>query len=293
MEQKGMKSMKKCNIYIDVPEKFLKGAGIPNSQFIPSNINQIKIIFKNNSSSSKLCSFSSTLGNGIRYLENLKHEGPDAMLHEKVNITEPCELLTNNNVILFGNNFILSPNSVNIISFDAALCDKYTADSIENSGERIPHKSKIKFYAYLMNEEIIDSCFVSSTAMDFDLSVKCDDEKIEAGNTTKYYVSLCTGQYSLARKVYLRSVLDTGLEYIGDSCNLEPKNVYDFNSQTIIKWDVGSLQPSETKIIGYKVRVKDDVKPGVLKNKLNTNCINNSSYTQCPVSCKHELEVVN
>lgn len=30
--------MKECTIYIDVPEVFLKGAGIPNSQFVPSYI---------------------------------------------------------------------------------------------------------------------------------------------------------------------------------------------------------------------------------------------------------------
>lgn len=285
--------MKECTIYIDAPKTLLKGAGIPNSQFIPSNIYQIKIIFKNNSSSSKLCSFSATLGNGIRYLENLLHEGPDLMLMDSVNAIEPRGILTSNNVIIFGTNFVLSPNSTNIISFDAALCDKYTVNSIENSGEKIPHKSKINFYAHLIEGEIIDSCFVSSIAVDFNMSVKCDDEKVSPGDISKYYVYLSTGQYDLARKVYLRSILDGGLEYISDSCNLQPRNVYEFNGQTVIKWDVGSLQPSETKAIGYKVRVKDSLGPGILKNKLNSNCINNSTYTQCPISCEHQLEVIN
>lgn len=69
------------------------------------------------------------------------------------------------------------------------------------------------------------------------------------------------------------------------------KNVYEYKGKTIIKWDVGSLQPSEIKRIGYKVRVKDDAK-GRLTNKLNSNCINNSTYTQCPVSRKHVIEAV-
>jgi hypothetical protein len=284
--------MKECTIYIDAPEKLLKGAGIPNSQFIPSNIFKIKIILRNDSSSQRLCSFSAALGNGIRYLENMKHEGPDINLLDTVSAVEPCNLLNNDNVIIFGNNFNLSPNSTNIISFDAALCDKYTVNSIENSGEKIAHRNKINFYAHLINEDKIDSCFVASKAMDFDLSAKCDDEKVNAGDITKYYVHLCTGQYDLARKVYLRSILDAGLEYIENSCNLEPNNVYEFNGKTIIKWDVGSLQPSETKRIGYKVRVKNNVKAGTLTNKLNSNCINNSAYTQCPVSCKYLLTVI-
>ncbi len=283
--------MKECTIYIDVPEKILKGAGISNSQFIPSNIFKIKIIVKNNSSNQCLCSFSTALGNGIRYLENMQHEGPDNSFLDSVSAVEPCEILKNDNVIIFGNNFILSPDSENIISFDAALCDKYTVNSIENSGDKIPHRSKIKLYAHLINEDKIDSYVTETKAMDFDLSVSCDDEKVNVGDITKYYVNLCTGQYDLARKVYLRSILDTGLEYIGDSCNLEPKNVYEFNGKTIIKWDIGSLQPSETKRIGYKVRIKNDVKSGILKNKLNSNCINNSTYNQCPVSCEYLLKV--
>jgi hypothetical protein len=283
--------MKECTIYINVPERFLKGAGIPNSQFIPSYIYQIKIVLKNNSSSEKLCSFSATMGNGIRYLENIRHEGPDITILDTVSAVGPCKELNNDNVIIFGNNFALSPNSTNIITFDGALCDKYTVNSIENSGDKITHRSKINFYAHLVNEnKINDSCFVASTAMDFDMSVKCDDKKLSAGDITKYYVDLCTGQYDLARKVYLRSILDAELEYIGDSCNLEPKNIYEFNGKTIIKWDVGSLQPSEIKKIGYKVKVKNDAK-GKLTNRLNSNCINNSAYTQCPVSCKYILEV--
>mgnify|MGYP000906730889 FL=1 len=277
--------MKECTIYIDVPEKLLKGAGIPNSQFIPSNIFKIRIILKNIGSSQELCSFSAALGNGIRYLENMKHEGTDISILDTVSAVEPYDLLSNNNVIIFGNNFILSPNSTNIISFDAALCDKYTVDSTENSGGKIPHRSNINFYAHLINEDKIDSCFVVSKAMDFDLSVKCDDENVNAGDEIKYYVSLYTGQYDLARKVYLRSILDAGLEYIESTCNLEPRNVYDFNGKTIIKWDVGSLQPSEIKKIGYKAKVKSSAGTGKLTNRLNSNCINNSTYTQCPVSC--------
>lgn len=282
--------MKECTIYIDLPEFFLKGAGILNSQFIPSNIYQIKIILKNKADLEKLCSFSTALGNGIRYLENIRQEGPDTEILNVTSAVVPRKELNNNNVIIFGNNLTLSPNSTNTIIFDGALFDKYTAEGMENSGDKIAHRSKISFHANLVNDDIIDSYSAQSTAMDFNMGVECDDKRLSAGSITKYYVNLSTGQYDLARKVYLRSILDRGLEYIGDSCNLEPKNVYEFNGKTIIKWDVGSLQPSEIKRIGYKVMVKNDAE-GKLTNKLNSNCINNSAYTQCPVSTKYVIEV--
>ena len=282
--------MKECTIYIDLPEFFLKGAGILNSQFIPSNIYQIKIILKNKAGLEKLCSFSTALGNGIRYLENIRHEGPDTEILNAISAVAPCKELNNNNVIIFGNNFTLSPNSTNTIILDGALCDKYTVGGMENSGDKIAHRSKVSFHANLVNDDITDSHSAQSTAMDFNMSVECDDERLNAGSITKYYVNLSTGQYDLARKVYLRSILDRGLEYIGDSCNLEPKNVYEFNGKTIIKWDVGSLQPSEIKRIGYKVIVKNNAE-GKLTNRLNSNCINNTAYTQCPVSTKYVIEV--
>jgi len=286
--------MKECTISIDSPERLLKGAGIPNTSFIPSHIYQLKIQFINTCEYPKLCSFSSTLGNGIRYLKNMTHSGPDASLLEKTNAVEPTIELENNNVIIFANNFIMSPNSTNTLTFDIALCDKYTKNSLENSGDKIPHKSKINFYGHLINESNVDSFSVESLAQDYEIHVTCDEDKIKPGETTKYYVNCNAGQYDMSRSVYLRSILDEGLEFVADSCNLEPRNVYKFNGRTIIKWDIGSLQPSESKRIGYMVKLKNDFKAEpdyILKNKLNSNCVNNSSYTQCPMSCQYNLTV--
>jgi len=286
--------MKDCTISIDAPEKLLKGAGIPNTSFIPSCIYQLKIHFTNTCESTKLCSFSSTLGNGIRYLKNMDHSGPDAPLLGKTYVIEPSTELGNNNVIIFANNFILSPNSTNTLVFDIALCDRQTENSIENSGDKILHKSKINCYGHLIYDDNVDSCSAASLAYDYELKVKCDDEKIKAGDTTKFYVQCNAGQYDMARSVYVRSILDEGLEFVADSCNLEPRNVYKFNGRTIIKWDFGSFQPSESKRIGYIVKLRDDFNgesDSILKNKLNSNCVNNTAYTQCPSSCQYSLTV--
>lgn len=287
--------MKECTISIDAPEKILKGAGIPDSSFVPSGIYNIKIKFTNTGENSKICSFSSTLGNGIRYLKNFSHEGPDASMKDKTFVVGPTAELENDNYIIFANNFVLSPNSTNILSFDVALCDRYTTGSVENSGAKIAHKEKINFFAHLIEGENVDSCSASSIAHDYEMKVICQEESIRPGETTKFYVHCSNGQYDVARSVYIRSILDDGLEFVADSCNLEPRNVYKFNGRTIIKWDVGTLQPSETRRIGYMVKLRNDYNKesgAMLRNKLNSNCINNSEYTQCPSSCSYSLKTI-
>ena len=286
--------MSECKISIIVPDTMLKGAGIFNTSFVPSYIYNIKIELTNTSSSFKLCSLSATLGNGIRYLNNLKHSGPDESLLAKTNIVKPTLEINNNNVIIFMNNFILSPNSINILSFDVALSDRLTANSLENSGEKIPHKAKVYFYGHLINEGDVDSNSCFSLAQDYELFIKCDDEFIEDGETTKFFIYCNAGQYDMVRSVYVRSILDSGLEFIADSCNLEPRNVYTQNGKTILKWDMGSLLPSESKRIGYKVRLNNKLiseEQSQLKISVNSNCVNNSTYTQCPASAHYYLNV--
>ena len=284
--------MKECTISIKAPEKMLKGAGIPNTSFIPAYIYKLNIELENSSNITKLCSFSSTLANGIRYLNNMEHSGPDSTLLQKVNVVAPSAEIGNNNVIVYANNINLSANSVNIITFDIALCDKLTSDSNENTGSKISHKSKLNYNAHIICDEFVDSSSATSIAYDYELVVKCDNEKIKKGETTKFYVHCNAGQYDMARSVYVRSILDGELDFIGDSSNLQPRNIYNFNGKTILKWDVGSLQPSESRRIGYMVKVKEDIESEyILKTKLNSNCINNSEYTQCPCSVEYNLIV--
>lgn len=289
--------MNNCKISIDAPKRILKGAGILNTPFLPSWVYKVNITLKNQNDTREICSFSTTLGNGIRFMDNLHMAGPDTDLCSKINVAAPDSSIGNNNVIIFANNLPLSPNSENVVSFDACLCDSYTENSTENSGSRIPHMSNIYFYGHLINGENVDSCSFISKACDYEVSVYCEDDKILPGEATKFYIYLKAGQYSPVRGVYVRSILDQGLKFIGDSSNLEPRNVYSFDKRTVLKWDVGILQPSEVKKIGYRVTLENEadgkeIKSGdILKNKINSNCIHNSAYTQCPSGCEYKLTV--
>nr|WP_312578291.1 hypothetical protein [Sedimentibacter sp.] len=286
--------MSDCNILIDAPKKIIKGAGFPNTAFLPAWIYKVNIIFKNLSDKPKLCSFSSTMGNGIRYIKGLELTGPDSGICEMINIVDPNPSVGNNNVIIFANNFTLSPNSENILHLNICLCDKYTENSLENSGDKIPHGSKISFCGHLISGENVDSYSFTAEALDYEIQILCEDDKISKDEETKFYIECRTGQYDMVRGVYVRSILDAELEFVADSSNLEPRNVYTFDEKTILKWNIGSLQPSEIKKIGYKVALKKSaiVTTGdILRNKINSNCINNSTYTQCPSSCEYKITV--
>lgn len=294
---KGMNCMNGCNIAIDAPLSLLKGAGLLNTAFLPANIYRVKIILSNKTDDSSLCSFSVTLGNGIHYMNNLHMVGPDNIILSKISVAEPNLSIGNNNVIVFANNISLSADSENIISFDICLFDRYTENCSENSGKKIPHGSDIFFNGHLIYDSRVDSCSFKSKAKDYEVTVECEDDKISIGETTKFYINCKAGQYDMVRGVYVRSILDHGLDFVADSSNMEPRNVYSFDKRTVLKWDIGGLQPSEDKRIGYKVVLADDkevqgIKQGtILKNKINSNCINNSTYTQCPISCQYELTV--
>lgn len=290
--------MNLCNISIDAPKEILKGAGLLNTSFLPAITYEIKIIFKNESDEPTICSFSSTLGNGIRFLDNLKHSGPDNDFIEKINVAQPNAAIGNNNVIIFANNFTLSPNSVNIISFDSSLCDKYTVKSKENAGQKIPHESNIHFIGHLIYGEFgenVSSCSFESKACDYEITLSCDNKEISPGEETKFYIQAKAGQYDSVKSAYLRCVLDEGLEFIPDSSNIEPKKCYKLDKKTILKWDLGTFLPTEEKRIGFKAMVADseNIKSGqILRNKCNSNSLNNTTYDQCPSSCDVEIKVI-
>lgn len=290
--------MNNCNISINAPIRILKGAGLINTSFLPAWVYKLNITLTNVSDTSQLCSFNVTLGNGIRYMKNLQLSGPDKHLLHKINVVEPNTNVGNNNVVVFANNFIILPHSENIITFDISLYDKYTENSLENSGEKIPHDSKIYFSGHLLNEEYVSSFKSISKTRDYEIIVKCEDTEVACGDTTKFYIECKAGQYDMVRSVYIRSILDDGLVFISDSSNIEPRNVYTFDKTTILKWNLGSLLPSEVKKIGYKVSINNQysderkIQSGeILKNKTNSNCINNSTYTQCPLSYQYMLTI--
>ncbi len=291
--------MNDCSVKIYFPKKILKGAGLRDSSFIPAWVYRIKIIIKNCSEYFKICSLNSTLANGLRYLGNIKVDGPDSDIVEYIKVVEPNRKVGNNNLILFANNFKLSPMSENIISFDLALYDKYTVDSIENSGNKILHKAILNINTYLLSDGEISSDSITSEVMDYEIKLRCDDEKMRIGDETKLYIECKAGQYDLIRRAYLKSVLDSGFKYISQSSNYEPAKLYSYDNRTILKWSFDVVNPSECKRIAFKIKLKNkyndnsDVKIGdTLINSINSNGVNNSSYNQCPDTCKCSVLVI-
>lgn len=290
--------MNDCSVKIYFPKKILKGAGLRESSFIPAWVYKIKIVINNCSEYFKICSLNSTFANGLRYLSNLKVEGPDSEIAQFIKVVEPNEKVGNNNLILFANNFKLSPMSENIMSFDLALYDKFTDNSLENSGSKIPHKSILNINTYLLSDGQISYDNITSEVMDYEIKLRCDEEKMSVGDEAKLYIECKAGQYDLIRRAYLKSVLDSGFKYIIQSSNYEPAKLYSYDNRTILKWSFDVVNPSECKRIAFKIKLKNkynddtEIKVGdTLINSINSNGVNNSSYNQCPDTSKCNILV--
>ncbi|QSX05136.1 hypothetical protein JYG23_10625 [Sedimentibacter sp. zth1] len=296
---KGLDLMKDCTVKITFPKKVLKGAGLKKTSFLPSWIYNIKISIKNNSEYFKICSFNSTFANGITYLNNLSVNGPDYDIINFLKFVEPNLKVGNDNLIVFANNFKLSPLSENIITFDIAINNNYTSSSIENSGAKISHKTTLNINTYLLNDGNIYSDNISTEAMDYLIEVNSDTDKLKINEKSKIYINCKAGQYDSIRKVYLKCSLDSGFDYLTGTTNIEPKNLYLSNNRTILKWFFDIVNQGECKKIGFKVmsksKYKDEstVKIGDnLINSINSNGVNNSTYTQCPDTCRQGFFIV-
>lgn len=281
--------MSYCNIDISAPEKILKGAGILNSKFLPLWINKIYVHITNNNDSTVLSSFNVVLPNGIRYLGNIYIDGPDKNILDEITIVIPNKDIKNDTVIIFANNINLSPKSKYTIILDVGLCDKFTKESIENSGDKIPHKHKLNFSSHLLYGSHVSSSSFISEAADYIVNISCEDCNISVNEVTKFYIECKTGQYDMVKNVYFRNILGDGLQYVDSTSNIEPYQIYPFDKKTILKWEFGTLKPGETRKIGYKAKVLEEYKSGLLvkdsdiiSNYVNSNCVNNTTYNQCP-----------
>lgn len=288
--------MDKCYVEISAPKKILKGAGFLESAFLPSWIYEVKLYIINNTDTYHLSSLNMVLPNGIRFLENLHIDGPDKHILDMIKVVSPDKKVCNDNVIIFANNFRISPMSKNIISFDIALCDKFTKDSVQNSGEKIPHKHKLSFCANLLWDSHISSNKCCSDALEYVVNINSEVDKVAPDDTVKFYIECKTGQYDMVKNVYFRNILGDSFRYLDGTSNIEPDQIYSFNNDTVLKWEFGSLKPCETKKVGYKAKLNKkyktgtDIKAGdIITNYVNSNCTNNSTYTQCPSD--HLLEV--
>lgn len=295
----GNDAMENVSIFTSAPQKIIKGAGIKNTQFVPAWVYTIKLDIKNESENTKLCSFNSTLANGLSFVGNMKIDGPDKDILETIHVVEPTLSIGNDNIIIFANNFKLSKNSINTLSFDVALNDCYTINSVENSGEKIPHKSILNIFSHLLCDGVISSSNASIEAVDYELCIHCDDLDVHTNETTKLYIECKASQYDIIRKVYIRAILDSGIKYLTETSNIDPNNVYTYDNRTILKWNIDLINPGECKKIGFKIKIKpdytggDEVLPGDTLNVVfNSNGVINSTYAQSPDTVKYKFNVV-
>jgi uncharacterized repeat protein (TIGR01451 family) len=97
------------------------------------------------------------------------------------------------------------------------------------------------------------------------------NEKVWSGDTLEYSIVVTNSGNLIAYDVKISDKLPKGLSFV----------------DTDGKWNIGNLNPKDTKTIKYKVKVGNDVNEGKYKNIVTAEALNNG-----PVSAEKEIDVM-
>ena len=135
------------NLTKSAPGKMPKGAGllVPPTPDIWPYVYTLTVM--NNTPFASTVTLIDNLPNGVRYLGGLAVSGPDAGILSSPVVTTPSG--SQDITIINWGTVTLSANSVNFITFNAAIWDNFTAGGVENSGARITHMTPLENVAEL------------------------------------------------------------------------------------------------------------------------------------------------
>lgn len=241
------------SINIQMPSKMPKGAGYnPNisDYAYPFTCN---ITIDNNIRESTLVNIRFTAGNGLRYLGNLNASGTDKEKFINPLIFYPSG--NNNNVKLQWFSVNLSQGSLNNISFNLAIWDRYTEKGKENTGDIINHGSIITSTVEGFGEYNLQSSF-DIKAMDIIIDKSSDKYTIDVDDILTDTLTLKVNQYHDIDSVLVIDFLPDGQEYSG-YVGIEPSEIYKDNitGTTSIIYNLGNLFALSSKTINFKAKV--------------------------------------
>ncbi|QCX33526.1 isopeptide-forming domain-containing fimbrial protein [Caloramator sp. E03] len=241
------------SITIQMPSKMPKGAGYNPNLSDYAYPFTCSITIDNNTRESTLTNIRFIAGNGLRYLGNLTANGADREKFLNPLIFYPAG--NNNNVKLVWFNVNLSQGSLNNISFNLAIWDRYTNKGIENTGDVITHGSIITSTAEGFGEYNIESTY-DIRAMDIIIDKSSDKYTIDVDDILINTLNLKVNQYHSIDSVLAFDMLPDGQEYI-DYVETEPSEIFKdtITGITRITYDLLSLPPLYSKTIIFKAKV--------------------------------------
>ncbi|MGL5574331.1 MAG: hypothetical protein ACRDCW_02035 [Sarcina sp.] len=240
------------------PTTFLKGAGSDLSSSANQIFNPI-IQITNNTRESSTVNFHLDLANGIRYLNNFSVSGIDESNFSSPTVIYPSS--SQNFTSLNISNINLSANSINEISFSAAIWNNLTLNGIENSGSEIQNGTLLESQAYLEYQGVYQYSYFSLKALILIffktlLSTNTDWNKIN-----QFQITYNVSPYLGVDNFYLTNLIPDGLTFVESTPNVTSLNDNGDGTTSII-WDVGTLTSNTSGIINFSLQTNETYSDG-------------------------------
>ncbi|QXM06264.1 DUF11 domain-containing protein [Crassaminicella indica] len=272
------------------PSKMPKGAGLVSPSKYPRWPYQYKLTIMNNSRTPSSVTLLDHLPNGVRYLGNLNVTGPDAPVLSNPTIIVPTGPESQDFVTLDWGSIELSANSVNTISFNAAIWDNYTVNGIENSGSKIPHRTPLENIATLDGLSGPIQSIVKTNAMDATINKSIDRNITDVGEINTYTLTYRINQYDNISSFVITDTIGNGQSYNHGSASIIPDSITVHpNGTTTLTWNLGLLITETTGNITFTTTVNTNYSTGnpvasgdTLFNNTNITGINQTTSTAAP-----------
>lgn len=284
------------NLTKSAPSKAVKGA----SDFVspdPANFPfQYTLTIENNSRSSSNITLIDDLPNGIRYLNNLSVAGPDSIALSSPTIILPS--VSQDFTTLDWGTVTLSADSVNTITFDAAIWDRYTVNGVENSGDIITHMTPLENTAELDGLSGHTAATTTTNAMDATIRKSVSPAFTDVGQILNYTLTYAISQYYDIDDFTIVDITADGQTYNNDASVTPFSFVENPDGTTRIEWQLGNLTASTTGTITFTTTVDATYFDGapvasndVIGNTANSNGINAALLTNVPDSSSSSSEI--
>ncbi|MGL5823008.1 MAG: hypothetical protein ACRCYE_15500 [Sarcina sp.] len=270
----------KYSIYFTGPTKFTKGAGeTSNPPSSATSVFTYNLKIENNTQENSIVDLNLNLANGIRFIGNINFLGTDATTFTQPNIFYPSSSGNNYTSLTF-DTLTLSANSLNEITFDAAIWNNFTTSGLENSSSQIMHNTLLTSSATISDTAYTFTSYADTIALSFWF------EQILLNTSTDWYVNndfiinFIVTAYEGITNLYFRDVLDDGLEFITSS--ITPNSVtLNTDGTTELIWNIGDLASNSDGTLSFSTETKtsyintnDIYSSDILESNLTANFIN-------------------
>ena len=276
--------------------KIVKGAGTlipPVSEDFPF---EYTLVVENNATASSTVTLIDNLPNGVRYLGNLNVSGPDSVLLSAPTVILPS--VSQDFTTLDWGSVTLSANSVNTITFDAAIWNRYTENGVENSGDIITHMTPLENVAEIDGVAGAVEATSITNAMDATITKSATPLLTDVGGILNYTLNYAINQYYDVNDFTIIDVTADGQTFNNDASVAPASFIENPDGTTTIEWQLGDLSASTTGTITFSTTVDATYFDGdpvssndMIDNSVTSDGTNATLGTQTPDSSESSTEI--